>query len=101
MFNAEKVAYLAGLIGEADARFDGAGFERDVMAEMLPLELKARMQLIARVLEQYLPDDFAKAVSVIEAALQTHRWNRTATAKSLGITLRSLRYRLKKLGIED
>ena len=39
--------------------------------------------------------------TVIEAALQTHRWNRTATAKSLGITLRSLRYRLKKLGIED
>ena len=39
--------------------------------------------------------------TVIEEALQTHRWNRTATAKSLGITLRSLRYRLKKLGIED
>lgn len=71
MFNAEKIAHLAGLIGEADARFDGAGFERDVMAKMLPLELKARMQLIARVLEQYLPDDFAKAVSVIEAALPT------------------------------
>ena len=39
--------------------------------------------------------------TVIEEALQMHRWNRTATAKSLGITLRSLRYRLKKLGIED
>lgn len=39
--------------------------------------------------------------TIIEEALQTHRWNRTATAKSLGITLRSLRYRLKKLGIED
>ena len=39
--------------------------------------------------------------TIIEEALQTHRWNRTTTAKSLGITLRSLRYRLKKLGIED
>ena len=39
--------------------------------------------------------------TIIEEALQTHRWNRTAAAKSLGITLRSLRYRLKKLGIED
>ena len=39
--------------------------------------------------------------TIIEEALQAHRWNRTATAKSLGITLRSLRYRLKKLGIED
>jgi len=38
---------------------------------------------------------------IIETALDQHRWNRTAAAKSLGITLRSLRYRLKKLGIED
>jgi two-component system response regulator PilR (NtrC family) len=30
-----------------------------------------------------------------------HRWNKTATAKSLGISFRSLRYRLKKLGLED
>ena len=39
--------------------------------------------------------------SAIEAALAEHRWNRTAAAKSLGITQRSLRYRLKKLGIDD
>ena len=38
---------------------------------------------------------------IIETALNEHRWNRTAAAKSLGITLRSLRYRLKKLDIED
>jgi two-component system response regulator PilR (NtrC family) len=38
---------------------------------------------------------------IIETALDQHRWNRTAAAKSLGITLRSLRYRLKKLDIED
>ncbi len=69
LFNAEKVAYLAGLFGAADARFDAAGFERDVMAEMLPLELKARMLLIARVLGAYLPADFEDAVGVIERAL--------------------------------
>ena len=33
-------------------------------------------------------------------ALEAHRWNRTATARSLGITFRALRYRLKKLGLE-
>lgn len=69
LFNADKVAYLAGLFGAADARFDAAGFERDVMAEMLPLELKARMHLIARVLAAYLPDDFVDAAAVIERAL--------------------------------
>ena len=33
--------------------------------------------------------------------LEKYRWNRTYTAKVLGMTFRSLRYRLKKLGIED
>lgn len=38
---------------------------------------------------------------VISRALEDSRWNRTATAKLLGISFRSLRYRLKKLGLED
>ena len=33
-------------------------------------------------------------------ALEETRWNRTAAAKKLGITLRALRYRLSKLGID-
>ncbi|MCM8922271.1 MAG: sigma-54 dependent transcriptional regulator, partial [Candidatus Thiodiazotropha sp.] len=33
-------------------------------------------------------------------ALEKTRWNRTAAAKKLGMTLRSLRYRLEKLDIE-
>lgn len=38
--------------------------------------------------------------AVIMKALETTRWNRTAAAKQLGLTLRQLRYRLEKLGIE-
>jgi len=38
---------------------------------------------------------------VLSHALEETRWNRTATAKLLGISFRSLRYRLKKLGLED
>jgi len=38
---------------------------------------------------------------VLSAALEESRWNRTATAKELGISFRSLRYRLKKLGIDE
>jgi two-component system response regulator PilR (NtrC family) len=38
---------------------------------------------------------------IIGKALEESRWNRTATAKLLGISFRSLRYRLKKLGLED
>lgn len=38
---------------------------------------------------------------ILSAALEKCRWNKTATAKLLGISFRSLRYRLKKLGLED
>jgi two-component system response regulator PilR (NtrC family) len=31
--------------------------------------------------------------------LQQHRWNQSATARSLGITLRQLRYKMEKLGL--
>ena len=37
---------------------------------------------------------------VILRTLEETRWNRTAAAKQLGMSLRSLRYRLSKLGIE-
>jgi len=39
--------------------------------------------------------------SLIEQALQDNGWNRTAAAKELGLTLRSLRYRMEKLGLEQ
>lgn len=38
---------------------------------------------------------------ILNEALVNHRWNKTATAKTLGVSFRSLRYRLKKLGLED
>lgn len=37
---------------------------------------------------------------ILQALEQTH-WNRTAAARKLGITFRSLRHRLKKLGLDD
>ena len=36
----------------------------------------------------------------ITEALEQNKWNRTATAKQLGMSFRSLRYRLKKLGLD-
>ncbi len=39
--------------------------------------------------------------NILSAALEESRWNKTATAKLLGISFRSLRYRLKKLGLEE
>ena len=39
--------------------------------------------------------------NILNDAMLKNRWNRTAAAKALGISFRSLRYRLKKLGLED
>jgi len=50
-----------------------------------------------RPLEDYLGE--IERQEIIKALNET-RWNRTAAAKRLGMTLRSLRYRLSKLGIE-
>ena len=36
----------------------------------------------------------------IETALNKNRWNQSAAARSLGLTLRQLRYRIEKLGLK-
>ena len=51
-----------------------------------------------QTLEGYLTDI---EKNIILHALDETRWNRTAAAKKLGMTFRSLRYRLKKLGLDD
>lgn len=48
-------------------------------------------------LEDYLEETEKEAIS---RALEENRWNKTETAKQLGLSFRSLRYRLKKLGLE-
>ena len=49
------------------------------------------------VLDQYLGD--IEKQTILET-LEKTRWNRTAAAKLLGISLRALRYRLEKLGLD-
>ncbi|MFO1418921.1 MAG: sigma-54 dependent transcriptional regulator [Methylotetracoccus sp.] len=48
-------------------------------------------------LDRYMEDMERR---VILEALEQTRWNRTAAARQLGLTFRSLRYRLKRLGLE-
>lgn len=38
---------------------------------------------------------------IISTALAANRWNKTLTAQKLGISFRQLRYRLKKLGMDE
>jgi len=49
-------------------------------------------------LESYLKQ---VEIDAIQAALEKTHWNRTAAAKLLGMSFRSLRYKLKKLGLDE
>jgi len=57
----------------------------------------------ARFAEHDSLDDYLQEVEkeVICDMLEKKRWNKTLTAKELGVTFRSLRYRLRKLGLDD
>lgn len=69
---------------------------------MPPLrELPGDIQRLAgRTLERIAQQCGLPKPIIGRSVLTALRWNRTAAAKKLGMTLRSLRYRLSKLGIE-
>ncbi len=68
LFNADKVAYLAGLF-QPVAGFDSPAFQAAVMAELPGLELKQRITWIATCLDQALPGDLDRVGAAIRTAL--------------------------------
>ncbi|MEL7045555.1 MAG: sigma-54 dependent transcriptional regulator [Pseudomonadota bacterium] len=58
----------------------------------------SRLSDVAGDLDSYLADIERE---VLSEALEAQRWNRTETARLLGVSFRSLRYRMKKLGLDD
>ena len=69
LFNAGKVRYLAGLFAAAQSDFDAAGFEREVMARLPDLELKARIGWIADRLDAHLPGALPDVAPVVLRAV--------------------------------
>ena len=54
--------------------------------------------------EEPLPNDLAAHLDEVERdilvrALERHRFNRTAAGASLGLSLRQMRYRMARLGV--
>jgi len=85
---------------------DSAAQELDLITENTPADaLAALRQPIAMVpLEAPLPDDLAKHLDDVERdilvrALERYRFNRTAAGASLGLSLRQIRYRMARLGV--
>jgi 3-methyladenine DNA glycosylase AlkC len=68
LFNRETVSRLAREFEDAGV-FKAQPFIDQVMAGLLPLELKARIAWIASVLADHLPTDFSAAAAAIYAAL--------------------------------
>lgn len=68
LFNRETVSRL-GREFEAAGVFAAAPFVDQVMAGLAPLELKARINWIAKVLADFLPQDFPAAADAILSAL--------------------------------
>jgi len=55
-------------------------------------------EVLGQSLQDYL--DHVERQALLEALNKT-RFNRTAAAKLLGVTFRSLRYRMERLGLND
>ncbi len=103
------------LLSKADLQFDGPARSTPAAAEPrgeTPSPITQASTAPAATRE--LPADLLGSVDgdlegylanierqVLEQALQHYRWNKTAAAKGLGVSFRSLRYRLKKLGLDD
>lgn len=66
-------------------------------------EVRSKVDYPARCAEYPSLDDYLQDVEkeILSNALEYAKWNKTLAAKHLGITFRSLRYRLQKLGLDD
>jgi len=94
-----NVRELENILERALALYEGNTIELDDLnlpcSTELPKAEKFNPSEIS--LEGYLEEIEKEALS---KALEENRWNKTETAKHLGLTFRSLRYRLKKLGLD-
>lgn len=94
-----NVRELENILERALALCDGAEINAEVLSLAPPAEPTGGGQGAGAKypLQDYL--DQTERVAIQEALEQT-RYNKTAAARVLGVTFRSLRYRLERLGIE-
>jgi len=68
-FDAEYVAWLATKLHETDAAFEQSAFSRAACDGLDDLELKARVEQISQAIGRFLPDDFARAVGIVQQSM--------------------------------
>ncbi len=96
-----NVRELENILERALALYDGNTIEsddlnlpKDVYHETKPEDFDST----AGSLEEHLEKIERKAITL---ALEDNKWNKTAAAKQLGLSFRSLRYRLKQLDMDN
>ncbi|MFT7723234.1 MAG: sigma-54 dependent transcriptional regulator [Roseateles sp.] len=92
----------AGDLGLPDALLDGDRSESQFAALDTPVAAAPVAEGLS--LPEQLPGDLAQYLDEVERAillraLEAHRFNRTAAAASLGLSLRQIRYRMARLAI--
>jgi two-component system response regulator PilR (NtrC family) len=95
-----NVRELENILERAAALCDGQVIDAD---EIYLPQGASQTPAVTNPTQTDLPlEDFLGEIekNAILQALEETRWNRTAAAKKLGMTLRSLRYRLSKLGLD-
>ena len=90
------------LIDEGNLEFLATPLPRVLSAVGAPTEETAAHQEAADSEPNFSLSKHLETIEIeaIQQALEETRWNKTAAAKKLGMSFRSLRYRLKKLGLE-
>lgn len=95
-----NVRELENILERALALYDGASIENDDLSLPIGAHDVARppeYDSTLGSLEDHLEKIERKAITI---ALEENNWNKTAVAKQLGLSSRSLRYRLNKLDMD-
>ncbi len=91
---------LAGKIKKALPKFNDIAYVTKVSASLDDLELKARVEVFTDCLQEYLPEDYEKAVSGLLKILGPENKNETGMFKE-GYWLMPVAYFIEKYGTED